>query len=305
MAQQGCSELYWGDLISSVNRIIAIQFNAFETLCEPGCRRIEWGLIRWMRHPDRSQDSESLTMATTIEAGAESPGVQTSTLLRNGDRMTRTEFLRRYHAIPHLSHAELVEGRVYMPSPVSADRHGEPHSDLITWLGTYRAMTPGVICGDNSTLQLDFDNAPQPDGYLRLTEQAGGQSRLVNGYIDGAPELIVEIAASSVSYDLHDKLHAYRRNGVKEYVVWRTEDAAIDWFILVEGRFDPHPASDDGIYRSIVFPGLWLDPTALLQGNMAQVLLVLQEGLATPSHQEFVAAIAQTNAAGRDTSHRG
>jgi hypothetical protein len=182
--------------------------------------------------------------------------LRTHSLLRNGDRMTQTEFLRRYHAMPDVSHAELIEGRVYMSSPVSADRHGEPHFDLNGWLFMYRAMTPGVVGGDNSALQLDFDNAPQPDGYLRLTEQAGGQSRLVNGYIQGAPEFIVEIAASTVSYDLHDKLNAYRRNGVKEYVVWRTEDSAIDWFILVDGRFDRHTVSDDGIYRSLVFPGL-------------------------------------------------
>jgi len=243
------------------------------------------------------EDPESLAMATDFKRQTSSPKVQVKTLLHNGDRMSRTEFLRRYHAMPNLSHAELIEGRVYILSPVSADGHGEPHSDLITWLGTYRAMTPGVICGDNSTLHLDIDNAPQPDGYLRLTEHAGGQSRVVDGYIEGAPELIVEIAASSVSYDLHDKLNAYRRNGVKEYVVWRTEDCAIDWFILVDGRFDRHPAADDGIFRSLVFPGLWLDATAILQGKMAEVLRVLQHGLADDSHQQFVAQLAQTQSA--------
>ncbi|TWU07711.1 Uma2 family endonuclease [Stieleria varia] len=231
-------------------------------------------------------------MATELDSLTEKPEVQVRPQLRNGDRMTQAEFLRRYQSMPHVSHAELIEGRVYMPSPVSADRHGEPHFDFITWLGIYRVMTPGVVGGDNSTLQMDVDNAPQPDGYLRLTQQAGGQSRLVDGYIQGAPELIVEIAASTVSYDLHEKLNAYRRNGVKEYVVWRTEDSAIDWFILVEGRFDRHPASDDGIYRSEVFPGLWLDSTAVLNGDMARVLQVLQQGLADPSHQEFVATLA-------------
>ncbi len=231
-------------------------------------------------------------MATAFEAHKDNFQVQTSTLLQNGDRMTRTEFLRRYRAMPNVSHAELIEGRVYLPSPVSADRHGEPHFDLITWLGMYRAMTPGVVGGDNSTLELDFDNAPQPDGYLRLTEQAGGQSRLVNGYVQGAPELIIEIAASTVSYDLHEKMNAYRRNGAKEYVVWRTNDSAIDWFILVDGRFDPHPMSDDGIYRSLVFPGLWLDTVAVLRGDMAQVLQILQQGLDDASHQEFVMTLS-------------
>lgn len=231
-------------------------------------------------------------MAIELEVPPEQSGVRPYPLLNNGDRMTQTEFLRRYHAMPNVRHAELIEGRVYMPSPVSADRHGEPHFDLITWLGIYRAMTPNVVGGDKSTLHLDFDNAPQPDGYLRLTERAGGQSRLVKGYIEGAPELIVEIAGSSVSYDLHDKLNAYRRNGVKEYVVWRTEDSAIDWFILVEGRFDRLPVSDDGICRSLVFPGLWLDPAAVLKGDMARVFQVLQQGLAHEVHQQFVREIA-------------
>lgn len=139
--------------------------------------------------------------------------------LRNGDRLTQTEFLRRYDAMPNVTHAELIEGRVFMPSPVSAARHGEPHFDFITWLGVYRAVTPGVLGGDNSTLNLDLDNSPQPDGYLRIIEQAGGQSRISDGYLVGAPELIVEVAASSVSYDLHDKRNAYRRNGDRKSVV--------------------------------------------------------------------------------------
>ncbi len=163
-------------------------------------------------------------MATDLES--QKPASRALPLLKNGDRLTQAEFLRRYHAMPNISHAELIEGRVYLPSPVSAERHGEPHFNLIGWLFNYRVMTAGVVGGDNSTLQLDVDNAPQPDGYLRLTEQAGGQSHLVDGYVHGAPELIVEIAASTVSYDLHEKLNAYRRNGVKEYVVWRTENAA-------------------------------------------------------------------------------
>lgn len=184
--------------------------------------------------------------------------------LRNGDRLTQAEFLRRSQAMPDLHHAELIEGRGFMPSPVSAASHGELHFDFIGFLFVYRAMTPGVVGGDNSTLNLDLDNAPQPDGYLRILEQSGGQTRMVDGFLVGALELIVEVAASSVSYDLHDKLNAYRRNGVREYLVWRTEDRAIDWFALVNGRFELLPAGEDGIIRSTVLPGLWLDSAAVL-----------------------------------------
>ncbi|MCA9210448.1 MAG: Uma2 family endonuclease [Planctomycetales bacterium] len=222
---------------------------------------------------------------TTRASQVDSPGVP---VLRNGDHLTSTEFLRRYHAMPHVTQAELVEGRVFMPSPVSAERHGEPHFDMLTWLGVYRAATPGVLGGDNSTISLDLDNAPQPDGYLRIVEQAGGHSRIDDGYLIGAPELIVEVAASSASYDLHDKRQAYRRNGVREYLIWRTEDRAIDWLVLDNGDFEPMLIDNDGVLRSRAMPGLWLDPAAALRGDLAGVLATLSLGLATPEHQQFV-----------------
>jgi Uma2 family endonuclease len=141
-------------------------------------------------------------------------------------------------------------------------------------------------------VRLDLENAPQPDALLRLEETANGASRIgVDGYVEGPPELIVEIAASSVSYDLHDKLRVYRRHGVKEYVVWRIHDRQIDWFHLHEGRYEQLPAHADGSVRSRVFPGLWLCVPALLAGNLARVLATLQQGLASAEHADFVAAL--------------
>lgn len=212
--------------------------------------------------------------------------------LQNGDRLTSEEFLRRYRAMPKVHHAQLVEGRVYIPSPVSAENHGEPHGDLVTWLGVYRAGTPGVIVGDNSTVELDVDNVPQPDAYLRLLPERGGRCVLVKGYLQGPPELIVEIAASSASYDLHEKRNAYRRNGVREYIVWRVLDQELDWFRLQAGEYVLARPDADGVYRSTVFPGLWLDPQAILSGHMSKVLEVLAAGLASPEHQAFVASAA-------------
>lgn len=221
--------------------------------------------------------------------------------LRDGDHLTRHEFERRYEAMPDVSKAELVEGVVHMPSPVSAEEHGEPHFDFITWLGVYRANTPHVRGGDNSTLRLDLDNEPQPDGYLRLVPECGGQSRLIDGYLTGAPELIVEIAASSASYDLHEKLNAYRRNGVREYVVWRVWDAIIDWFVLRTGRFEELPLVE-GMYKSEFFIGLWLDTAAVLRGDLARVIQVLQQGLSGPDHAAFVTHLSDLVAeAGRAT----
>jgi Uma2 family endonuclease len=211
-----------------------------------------------------------------------------------GDRLTRAEFERRYTAMPDVKKAELIEGVVYMPSPVSTDYHAAPHCDIVTWMGTYRAMTPGVQGGDNGTLRLDLDNEPQPDGFLRILPECGGRSRTVDGYTEGSPELVAEVAASSASYDLHDKLNAYRRNGVQEYVVWRVWDRAVDWFVLRNGRYQLLALTADGYYVSEVFPGLWLDPAALVRGDLARVLSVLQQGLASPEHAALVVRLRQT-----------
>jgi Uma2 family endonuclease len=210
--------------------------------------------------------------------------------LQPGDRLTRDEFERRYQAMPELKKAELIEGVVYiMPSPVSNTDHGAPHFDLITWLGYYKAFTPGVQGGDNTTLRLDLDNEPQPDAFLRILPELGGQSRnsLDGKYVEGAPEWISEVAASSASYDLHDKLNAYRRNGVKEYLVWRVLEEAVDWFVLRAGRYERLAVSSEGWYRSEVFPGLWLDPAALLKGDSARLIEVVRQGVASPEHAAF------------------
>jgi Uma2 family endonuclease len=211
-------------------------------------------------------------MSVQTKAGRSADGAKRIPPLHNGDRLTGEEFDRRYEAMPDVR-AELIEGVVYlMASPVRCDDHGEPHADAITWLGLYRIATFGVRVGDNSTVRLDFDNRPQPDAYLRILSECGGQSRVEKGYIVGAVELAVEVAASSASYDLYDKLNVYRKNGVCEYVVWRAEDDELDWFILRGGRYDQLTPGPDGIIRSEIFPGLWL---------------------ATPEHAEFVARLRQ------------
>ena len=196
--------------------------------------------------------------------------------LESGDRLTREEFHRRYSARPDVKKAELVEGVVYVASPVRFDRHAEQHFLVITWLGTYVATTPGLRAGDNSTVFLDGGNEVQPDAFLWRPEP-GGLRLTDDGYIEGAPQLVVEIAASSVSYDLHDKLEAYRRNGVLEYVVWRTLDRAIDWFRLRNGTYVRIEPDADGIVESEQFPGLRLHVLSMLAGDLATVLALLRD----------------------------
>ena len=208
--------------------------------------------------------------------------------LEPGDRLTRDEFERRYAAMPALKKAELIEGVVYMPSPVRVRRHGGPHAKIIGWLIHYQAKTPGVEVADNATARLDLDNEPQPDAMLYIVPELGGQVRITpDDYIEAAPELVAEVASSSASYDLNAKLHAYRRSGVQEYVVWRVLDRQIDWFVLRGGRYEPLEPDDRGVVRSPFFPGLWLDTAALLRGDLAGTLQVLDEGLSTPEHAAF------------------
>lgn len=209
--------------------------------------------------------------------------------LENGDRLSRFEFERRYDAMPELKKAELIEGIVYMPAALRFRRHGQPYSWVITWIGTYAAVTSGVSMGDAPTVRLDLDNEPQPDVVLLINEASGGQSRLSqDDYIEGAPELVVEIAASSAAIDLYAKKTAYRRNGVQEYIVWQVLDQKLDWFYLNEGDYLSLPVGSDGIIRSQTFSGLWLAVEALLSGNLQRVLAVVQEGTRLPNHAEFV-----------------
>ncbi len=206
--------------------------------------------------------------------------------LESGDRLTRAEFERRYQATPEHFKAELIEGVVYVASPVRTF-HGVPHANLITWLGVYSAATPGVSAADNTTTRLDMDNEPQPDALLRI-ERGGTSTISEDGYIEGAPELIAEIATSSAAIDLGAKQNAYRRNGVQEYLVWQTFENRLSWFRLQAEAYVLLEPDAEGIVRSGVFPGLWLAVSALLEGRMIEVLNVLQAGLADPAHLAFV-----------------
>ena len=176
-----------------------------------------------------------------------------------------------------------------MPSPVRYDAHGQPHATLLGPLLLYAAHTPGVGIADNATVRLDLDNEVQPDVLLRIESPETGQSKVsTDGYLQGAPELVAEVAASSASYDLHDKLHVYRRNGVREYLIWRTQEHRIDCYRLVEDEYQPL-AQDGGIILSRAFPGLHLDVRALLQGDAATALATVQAGLDTTEHHAFAA----------------
>jgi Uma2 family endonuclease len=200
--------------------------------------------------------------------------------LESGDRLTRAEFHARYCARPDIKKAELVEGVVYVASPVRHRQHGNPHAAMIGWLYSYAAHTPGVQFSDNATVFLDGDNEVQPDACLFYDPPRPGGARLTDeGYIEGAPQFVGETSASTASYDLHDKLRAYQRSSVLEYVAWRVIDGQIDWRRLVNGEYILIQPDEHGIIESTVFPGLRLNVTALLAGSHAAVLATLEAGL--------------------------
>ncbi len=208
--------------------------------------------------------------------------------LENGDCMTRAEFERRWEAMPNMNRAELIEGVVFMPSPVRFGHHGKPHTSLGVFLGLYSQFTPGTDVSTAASVRMDLDNEPQPDMALFIV---GGNAWIdEKDYINGAPELVAEISASTVSLDLGMKFEVYKRNGVMEYLVWRVEDQAIDWFILRNNQYE-RLLPVEGILKSKSFPGLWLDSDALLRGDHARVHDVLQSGLHSPEHTAFVAAL--------------
>jgi hypothetical protein len=228
-------------------------------------------------------------MATVIEESVPPLGA--------GDKLTRAEFLRRWEAHPEIKNAELIGGIVYMASPVSIE-HGDMDSDVGGWLYTYKVATPGTASGHNTTTFL-LEDTPQPDLNLRILPEYGGRSFVRNKYLEGIPELLAEICRSSTAYDMHIKLDLYQAAQVPEYLAILLFEREVRWHILVDGKYKMLAPDADGLLRSRVFPGQWLDGNALLAGNTHQVLARLQEGLQSPEHERFVTELASKKAASR------
>jgi Putative restriction endonuclease len=209
-------------------------------------------------------------------------------LLENGDRLTREEFHRRYEAMPKNVKTELIKGVVVSSNRVKS-YHAEASAKIIGLLGFYSIKTFGLNLSNHVTWKFDKDNEFQPDCILRIEEDCGGKSWINDAdYLEGSPELTVEIAAITASYDLHDKLEMYEQKSVQEYIVWRVLDKQIDWFSLENGKYQRLSANNRGIIESKVFTGLRLNVNALLNDDLTQVLQDLQSGITSKSHKEFV-----------------
>jgi Uma2 family endonuclease len=217
--------------------------------------------------------------------------------LAAGQKLTRCEFERRWAARPYLKRAELIDGVVHMAAAVRLQHHGVPHGAVTTWLGVYGAATPGVQLAVEASVRLEGDNEPQPDALLFIEPDCGGQVELsADDYIEGGPDLVVEVAASSEDQDLGPKQRLYHSAGVREYLVWRVEAGVVEWYVRRSEGFEALPADANGLLHSMVFPGLVLDPAALVRFDLANVLAILQQGLAGPEHAVFVAHLAAVRA---------
>lgn len=218
-------------------------------------------------------------------------------MLHNGDRMSREEFHRIYEQMPADFRAELIGGIVYVASPLGL-RPGTSHPILSAALVAYQGSTPGVQVGDNTTVLLGPDGEPQPDLFLRVLPEHGGQSRTSDDeYVEGPPELIVEVAHSSRSIDLHLKRREYARYGVLEYLVLSLADQQLRWFDLKTEQ--ELQADSEEVLRIRSFPGLWISGPAVLTQDYTRLMDVLNRGLKTPEHASFVDRLAAAKRASR------
>lgn len=223
-------------------------------------------------------------------------------LLYTGQRLGRDEFMRLYEQTPEGFKAELIGGVVHVASPLKL-RHGTNHLPLGTLFFLYESRTPGVESGDNTTILLGEKGVPQPDLFLRILPEYGGRSRTTaDEYMEGAAELISEIAYSSRSIDLGAKLSDYRRYGVQEYLVLSLKEKRLYWFDLPTNQ-ELRP-DDDGVYRMRTFPGLWIHGEALIAKETPRMLACLEMGLTSPEHAQFVRRLERFHRAKTDVTKK-
>ena len=223
--------------------------------------------------------------------GDQTMSTATPTRLGEGQRIDQPTFHERYEGMPPGTRAELIEGVVFIPSPVGYE-HSDSHIPALVWLEHYARRTSGVQVLDNATVILNRSNEPQPDAMLRIRPEYGGRTKNEGRYLAGAPELVVEVSRSTRYMDLGPKLDAYERAGVLEYIVRASEPDEVIWHILEDGQIVALSPDAEGLLRSRVFPGLWLNTSALLSNDRDAVCETLMCGLNTPEHAAFVARLA-------------
>ena len=201
--------------------------------------------------------------------------------LRDGMRMNRAEFHRRYLRMDRIDpsfRAELIEGVVHLRDPMSAS---EPHATFQQWISAwcyeYLKRTPGLKSLVAPTVLLDDDAEPEPDVMLR--RRVPGED--ATGYVDRTPEFVVEVSVSTLRKDLGPKFRDYQRAGVPEYLVVDVTGERLHWFVRdADGLLVDLPPDADGLLKSREFPGLWLDPAAFFAEDAAGIEAAVAAGVA-------------------------
>jgi hypothetical protein len=213
--------------------------------------------------------------------------------LADGQLVSLEEFEQRFDATPDLKHAELLDGVAYLRHDGRAFA-GSCRAALIGWLGVYSASTRFLLPGAHGHVALDDRNELQPDAILAVRPEAGGTVVLdATGVVRSAPDFAADVFTTTNATLLPKRIAAHERGGTLEYLVWYAEHKCVDWLVRERGEFvamNPDPA--DGLLKSVAFPGLWLDATALLNGDLDTVLAALQRGLASAEHKAFVSQLA-------------
>jgi Uma2 family endonuclease len=225
----------------------------------------------------------------------EHPRTATLPPLVIGEHLDQPTFHERYEAMPSNTRAELIGGIVYMP-PMLGSEHSDDHVSVVGLLFLYQRAAPGVRANIESSTVLNDRNEVQPDCSLRILADYGGQTTTIPKWIEGAPELVVEISRSSRSIDLGPKLQEYQEAGVKEYVVFALDPDEVIWHERRGDKLVAIPPRDDGLYHSKAFPGLWLDPKAMIRRDLDALIVALDCGLASPEHAAFVEELARRRA---------
>ena len=218
--------------------------------------------------------------------------------LRDGDRLDREEFHRRYEAMGEGAWAELIDSVVHLDRVPGDYTSGRTRATLSGWIGSYRLHTPNLQAAIHLTTFVDTRNVFQPAVSLMRSDTA--RQRLgKDGYLRGSPDFACEVREGGDGcVDLNAKRLAYEQAGLGELLVvlldkpWR-----VRWLSLVHGAFaDVHPDPADGLFKSRVFPGLWLDVDALFADDLQRLSAAVERGCATPEHAAFVERLGQSEA---------
>jgi Uma2 family endonuclease len=209
-------------------------------------------------------------------------------LLFEGQRLDQTTFHALYERMPEDFKAELIDGVVYLTMNVKVG-HARADASMSGLLYVYSVETPGTVVQANGTAKLGPRSEVQPDTALLIDPAFGGRtSQDARHFTVEAPELVVEIADSTLRRDLDAKKKVYEQAGALEYVVFDVSHRKFHWFVLRDGQFEPLALDADGSYHSVAFPGLWIDEAAFASNDGPPAMAALRRGLASAEHGRFV-----------------